>query len=225
MWSMLHVCLGRRATGRTIAACASTAALLRNGSSFDFDPEAVSHWSQWLGHQRPRLLVVGWDFSGADYFVLHNLMAHPELTVAIVRNTMLQSGTYASEFIGRLAWNDQPLPAAYLLLAGGVLGLAALAGMAGEVRRPAYTWLAVGFAVGTIMVLQYLDWTPPGRDRAEGVVGRYFITLFLILSLALPSIERWAPARRYASCVGLIILALVTPAVMAHHVVLRFYIN
>jgi len=163
---------------------------------------------------------------------LHNLMAHPELTVAIVRNTMLQSGTYASEFstyasefIGRLAWNDQPLPAAYLPLAGGVLGLAALAGMAGEVRRPAYTWLAVGFAVGTIMVLQYLDWTPPGRDRAEGVVGRYFNTLFLILSLALPSIERWAPARRYASCVGLIILALVTPAVMAHHVVLRFYIN
>jgi hypothetical protein len=41
---------------------------LRNGSSFDFDPDVVSHWSQWLGHQRPRLLVVGQDFSGADYF-------------------------------------------------------------------------------------------------------------------------------------------------------------
>ena len=41
---------------------------LLNGSSFDSVPEVVSHWSQWLGHQRPRLLVVGQDFSGADYF-------------------------------------------------------------------------------------------------------------------------------------------------------------
>jgi hypothetical protein len=41
---------------------------LLNGSSFDSDPEVVSHWSQWLGHQRPRLLVVGQDFSGTDYF-------------------------------------------------------------------------------------------------------------------------------------------------------------
>ena len=45
-----------------------TSAGLRNASSFDFDPAIVSHWSQWLGHQRPRLVVVGQDFSGADYF-------------------------------------------------------------------------------------------------------------------------------------------------------------
>jgi uracil-DNA glycosylase len=45
-----------------------TSSRLRNGSSFDFDPAVVSHWSQWLGHQRPRLLVVGQDFSGDDYF-------------------------------------------------------------------------------------------------------------------------------------------------------------
>jgi hypothetical protein len=41
---------------------------LCNGSSFDFDPEVVSHWSQWLGHQRPKLVIVGQDFSNLDYF-------------------------------------------------------------------------------------------------------------------------------------------------------------
>ncbi len=45
-----------------------SAAQLRNGSSFDFDPDVVSHWSQWLGHQRPTLVVVGQDFSGVEYF-------------------------------------------------------------------------------------------------------------------------------------------------------------
>jgi hypothetical protein len=49
--------------------CAGVASSrLRNGSTFDFDPEFVSHWSQWLGHQSPRLPVVGQHFSGTDYF-------------------------------------------------------------------------------------------------------------------------------------------------------------
>lgn len=43
-------------------------ALIRNGSEYEFDPGVVSHWSQWLGHQEPQLLVVGQDFSNAEYF-------------------------------------------------------------------------------------------------------------------------------------------------------------
>ena len=39
-----------------------------NGSSFDFDPNVVSHWSQWLGYTSPRILVVGQDFSDRGYF-------------------------------------------------------------------------------------------------------------------------------------------------------------
>ena len=50
-------------------ACASTqSSALCNGSVFEFDPAVVSHWSQWLGHQRPKLLVVGQDFSDVEYF-------------------------------------------------------------------------------------------------------------------------------------------------------------
>ena len=42
---------------------------LRSCAEFDFDPEVVSHWEQWLGHRRPKLLLVGQDFGNVDYFV------------------------------------------------------------------------------------------------------------------------------------------------------------
>ena len=39
-----------------------------NGAQFDFDPETISYWSQWLGHLRPSLLIVGQDFGNLEYF-------------------------------------------------------------------------------------------------------------------------------------------------------------
>src|SRR5258708_466694 len=39
-----------------------------NGDEFDRDPQVVSYWSQWLGHKKPCLLIVGQDFSNGDYF-------------------------------------------------------------------------------------------------------------------------------------------------------------
>ena len=44
---------------------------IRSCGEFDFDPDVVSHWEQWLGHKRPRLLVVGQDFGNVDYFIRH----------------------------------------------------------------------------------------------------------------------------------------------------------
>lgn len=42
---------------------------LRSCAEFDYDPDVVSLWEQWLGHQRPKLLVVGQDFGNVEYFV------------------------------------------------------------------------------------------------------------------------------------------------------------
>src|SRR5437667_10079351 len=44
---------------------------IRSCAEFDFDPEVVSHWEQWLGHKSPRLLIVGQDFANVDYFKCH----------------------------------------------------------------------------------------------------------------------------------------------------------
>jgi uracil-DNA glycosylase len=41
---------------------------LRSCAEFDYDPDVVSLWELWLGHQSPKLLVVGQDFGNVDYF-------------------------------------------------------------------------------------------------------------------------------------------------------------
>ncbi|HEX3153842.1 MAG TPA: hypothetical protein VHV32_04415 [Candidatus Angelobacter sp.] len=41
---------------------------IHNGYEFDFDPPVISYWSEWLGHQRPRILIVGQDFGNVEYF-------------------------------------------------------------------------------------------------------------------------------------------------------------
>jgi len=42
---------------------------IRNCAEFDYDPNVISHWEQWLGHKNPKLLIVGQDFANVDYFV------------------------------------------------------------------------------------------------------------------------------------------------------------
>ena len=42
-----------------------------SGAEYDFDPDVVSHWSQWLGHPAPHLLIIGQDFGDRSYFERH----------------------------------------------------------------------------------------------------------------------------------------------------------
>jgi hypothetical protein len=42
---------------------------IRSCAEFDFDPDVVSHWEPWLGHQKPKLVAVGQDFGNVAYFV------------------------------------------------------------------------------------------------------------------------------------------------------------
>lgn len=44
---------------------------IRSCAEFAFDPDVVSHWEQWLGHKKPKLLIVGQDFGNVDYFMRH----------------------------------------------------------------------------------------------------------------------------------------------------------
>jgi uracil-DNA glycosylase len=41
---------------------------IRSCGEFGYDPDVVSHWEQWLGHKKPRLVVVGQDFGNVAYF-------------------------------------------------------------------------------------------------------------------------------------------------------------
>jgi len=46
-----------------------SAGRLRSCAEFDFDPDVVSLWEQWLGHKAPKLFLVGQDFGNVGYFV------------------------------------------------------------------------------------------------------------------------------------------------------------
>ncbi len=127
---------------------------------------------------------------------------------------------YAVQFVGVLGWTDTRLPNAYILAAWVVLVLAGMAGMAGPARRPWWPLGGAVFAVVTIFVLQYLDWTWPGQPVVTGVLGRYFLPVAVVTTLALPRLDLrlgWLAGG------GLAVLAAVTPAVMLHALVLRYY--
>lgn len=48
------------------------------GSEFDFDPDVVSYWSQWLGHPNPHILIVGQDFADIEYFKRYRGFDEPD---------------------------------------------------------------------------------------------------------------------------------------------------
>jgi hypothetical protein len=50
---------------------------IRSCAEFDFDPDLVSLWEQWLGHRSPSLFVVGQDFGNIDYFVRNRARDEP----------------------------------------------------------------------------------------------------------------------------------------------------
>jgi len=153
------------------------------------------------------------------------LVADPARIFTIAANTAFQAGGYFSDFVGRLAWVDRPLPAIYRAFAGVVLALAAVASSTGARRQRLPVLFAVAAAILAIFVLQYFDWTRPGMPAVTGVVGRYFTPLAMASALALPSFAYAESARRKVAYAALATLALITPAVMLHHIALRFYVS
>lgn len=153
----------------------------------------------------------------------HRLISNPARLWTITLNTVRQAPLYWSEFIGRIAWNDTKLPLWYRLYATVAIVLCAVALPGRGSGRARFVLLGIGLATAAIFVLQYLDWTAPGADVVEGVVGRYFLPLAMTLLLAVPSRRSGTvvPQRfAYAALAG---LAIATPPVMIHHILARFY--
>ena len=100
---------------------------LLNGSSFPFDPGVVSHWSQWLGHQHPRLVVVGQDFSDAAYFLRYRGQDDPKSQTNKNLHKLLEA---AGILVGRPPVRDH---AAAVYLTNSILCIKA-GGMATSIR-------------------------------------------------------------------------------------------
>jgi hypothetical protein len=152
------------------------------------------------------------------------LAADPARVPAVIWATARSFGAdYVAQTIGVLGWTDTPLPTPYISAACVVLVLAGAAGTGGPARRP---WLPLCgglFALASIFVLQYFTWTWPGQPYVTGVLGRYFLPIMMVLALAAPSV-RWGARLAPAAAAAVALQALVTPAVMLHALLLRYYL-
>ena len=71
---------------------------IRSCAEFEYDPDVVSHWEQWLGHRRPKLLIVGQDFGNVDYFIRHRGRDEPHNpTNDNLQRLLAAAGIYATD--------------------------------------------------------------------------------------------------------------------------------
>jgi uncharacterized membrane protein len=150
------------------------------------------------------------------------LGAHPGSIPIILAATLREyTGGWWAQFIAVLGWTDTPLPHAYIVFASLVLASVCLATPNAPWRRPWLPAAGVAFSVAAILVLQYLTWTWPGQPVVTGVLGRYFTAPAMIAALCLPRFGAAKPA----AFAGLLALGAITPAVIVHTLLLRYYLS
>ena len=117
---------------------------------------------------------------------LHYIEAHSGLLPALVADTLSRyfATEYAGYFVAPLL-----LPGLYFQIAWIVLAVALVASFLAGARPMAWTILTVGAAVFAavfgIFAIQYLTWTAVGGSTIDGVLGRYFLPLAVLLGCCL----------------------------------------
>jgi uncharacterized membrane protein len=122
------------------------------------------------------------------------------LVVAGLRSFEQVGHLYFQQFVGQLGWLDAVFSSGYYAWSACVLGAAALASAVAPgagLRRGERVLLAAaaGCTFLGLFAVQYVAWSPVRSDWIDGVQGRYFVPIALVLALALPSIAG-EPRRR-----------------------------
>jgi uncharacterized membrane protein len=153
------------------------------------------------------------------------LTANPASIPTIIAATLREFAVeWWVQLIAVLGWTDTRFPHSYIWSASAALILAFLAMPALPHRRPWLPAVGIAFALAAILVLQYLTWTWPGQPVVTGILGRYFTTPAMIAALCIPSLglARWL---RVPALSALAMLGAITPAVILHTLVLRYYVQ
>ncbi|WP_165772090.1 DUF2142 domain-containing protein [Niveispirillum lacus] len=169
--------------------------------------------------------------------VLH-LLSHPLAFPAALVDTLFQWGwPFTIGMLGWIGWSQVNiiLPDAlypfYLWVFGLVLAFSAVT----PGNQPGWrvkTGMALGL-VGTVLaifLLQYLTFSAVGAGQVDGVQGRYFAPLALLLGLLVPALGDRLPARlhpRFAT-LTLVLLSftgILTAVALPHAVTMRVYVT
>jgi uncharacterized membrane protein len=127
---------------------------------------------------------------------LEFLREHPAAILVAAYHTFERYGNLAfQQFVGVLGWLDTYFSPGYYVGVACVLVVAIIEAMMSPGRGLArgeklIVAGAVACAFCGLYVLQYLTWSAVRSDWIDGVQGRYFIALGLIIAPALPSLRR-----------------------------------
>ncbi|MBS1709206.1 MAG: DUF2142 domain-containing protein [Armatimonadetes bacterium] len=126
---------------------------------------------------------------------------HPAIFVTAMARTLATQGKgLVIELVGSLGSMDTPMPGWFFPFA--LVVLAATAGWIAVFSAPpdwrrlvGYFGLAsvIAFLIGVGL---YLVWTPIGANTVEGLQGRYFLPILMLLPLAFAGKGTWEPDRR-----------------------------
>ena len=158
----------------------------------------------------------GADPQGQTAFVVD----HPGDAAALLISDFVRSApALTHQALGVLGWLDAPIPSSVAVFLGLMLVLVAF----GEPGLPAtlvgFRWLGIGiFGVGTLtlLVMNYLWWTPPGASHVEGIQGRHLLPLipFLFVSINPPTWIARPLSRVRPVCVIAFLIMSVTTTVL-----------
>lgn len=184
-----------------------------------------------------------WSDFGPSHSVsgqLLYLFHHPGQVFAIAATTLKLNGVfYFQSFVGALGWLDTYFHRGYYVVAFVMLCFAlAVSGLiygdapTGKRALSAVPLLAVLATIVMIFASLYLAWTAVGGTVVDGVQGRYFLAVFPLVALALPSLRSHSPAqsRVLVMCRSLIVfLVAIFPlfsfASLVPLVIQRFYLQ
>ncbi len=168
---------------------------------------------------------------------LHWLLAHPLELLSIADQTLRNNFyPYADMFIGVLGWLDTAMPPKFYPAAWTMLGLAVAASLSGGVSRdwrwvPAVSLLTAVVAFGCVHGALYLTWTPIGAHIVQGVQGRYFLPIALVLCLMVEGQRSLLPEGRVSDAVSrfatavIMIFPLMTLLAIQHVIIARYYLD
>lgn len=127
----------------------------------------------------------GVDVGSQASYMLHHLSSMPGILFSTIKP---QGKSWLLEMIGNLGWLDTPLQKWFYLTAWimilAALGVTYMTGISWNWKRT-LTLLGTLVAVSGIIILgQYLTYTKVGAPIIEGVQGRYFLPLLILLPLA-----------------------------------------
>jgi uncharacterized membrane protein len=172
---------------------------------------------------------LGADSAAQAKFLWQHIFAFP----AILWRTLYDGWlSLLQQFLGRLGWDDTPLPQSYYFGALTVLGLAACASLTARRFTPMLASVRVAIltacliAAAGVFLSLYVAWTMPGSPKVGGVEGRYFLPIAVAGSALLrPAAFILPPWLRYTRKMSLAVIAtfpVVTVGVVLRTLALRY---